>query len=161
MIDEIHSQNFTSGLERGASGKTYPVTAQENQDLSRTKLKKAVKEFEALFIYELLKEMRQSTQGGVLGKGLGKDIYNSLFDMEVSRLMAGKGLGLGEMLLKQLEKRGEGGATPAGSGPSHQAPNFKIEGKGSAPFSLQEKQRGLPVAKGLNAGKDPKTASNF
>ena len=64
-----------------------------------------VKEVEALFIYELLKEMRQTTQDGFLGKGMGNDIYGSLFDMELARQFAERGLGLGELILKQMEDR--------------------------------------------------------
>ena len=71
---------------------------------SNPKLKSTVKELEALFIYELLKEMRKSTQGGLLGKGLGSDVYTSLFDMEVAKSLAQRGLGLGDMILKQLSR---------------------------------------------------------
>ncbi len=72
---------------------------------SKPGLKGAVKDLEALFIYEMLKEMRQTTQGGFLGKGMGNDIYGSLFDMEMAKLFAERGLGLGEIILKQIEDR--------------------------------------------------------
>jgi murein DD-endopeptidase MepM/ murein hydrolase activator NlpD len=76
------------------------------EDLARTRLRGAVKDLEALFIYEMLKEMRKATQDGFLGKGLGNDIYGSLFDMEMARHMAERGTGLGQMILKQMEGRG-------------------------------------------------------
>ncbi len=51
--------------------------------------------------------MRQTTQGGFLGKGMGNDIYGSLFDMEIAKVFAERGLGLGEMILKQINGREE------------------------------------------------------
>jgi Rod binding domain-containing protein len=76
-----------------------------NKDLSQTRLKGAVKDLEALFFYEMLKEMRRTTQGGFLGKGMGNDIYSSLFDMEMAKLFAERGVGLGEIILKQIKGR--------------------------------------------------------
>jgi Rod binding domain-containing protein len=72
------------------------------KDLSQTRLKGAVKDLEALFFYEMLKEMRQTTQGSFLGKGMGNEVYGSLFDMEMAKLFAERGLGLGEIILKQI-----------------------------------------------------------
>jgi Rod binding domain-containing protein len=93
------------GAEKPAGGKTETPATPEAQALYQKKLKKAVKDFEALFIYEMLKEMRQTTNQGPMEKGLGKDVYGSLFDMEVAKLMSERGMGLGDMLLKQLQRR--------------------------------------------------------
>ncbi|MBI5601866.1 MAG: peptidoglycan DD-metalloendopeptidase family protein [Deltaproteobacteria bacterium] len=104
MIGETANYQVNlSALGGRSTGRLENQGAISNPESSKTRLKEAAKELEALFIYELLKEMRQTTQGGFLGKGLGNDIYNSLFDMEVARLTADRGLGLGEMLLKQLD----------------------------------------------------------
>lgn len=104
MIGETTTNHVNlSALGGQSTGRPENQTALSSPEPSKTRLKEAVKELEALFIYELLKEMRQTTQGGFLGKGLGNDIYNSLFDMEVARLAAERGLGLGEILLKQMD----------------------------------------------------------
>lgn len=73
--------------------------------LKAQKLKKAVVDFEALFINEMLKNMRSTiTKSGLLGDGMGEDVYTSLFDWEISKEMAsGRGLGLGEMLIKGFQ----------------------------------------------------------
>src|SRR4030042_1003622 len=92
------------GRPIGVTGAVDPVDS-GNSDQNKTRLKGVVKEVEALFIYELLKEMRQTTQDGFLGKGMGNDIYGSLFDMELARQFAERGLGLGELILKQMEDR--------------------------------------------------------
>lgn len=65
-------------------------------------IKIAAKEMESLFVYELIKAMRQAS--GESSKGMGSDVYTSLFDMELARLMAERGLGLKEMLLKGFNR---------------------------------------------------------
>jgi peptidoglycan hydrolase FlgJ len=80
--------------------------------LDREKLKKACTDFESIMISQLLKSMRQTmAPSGLTGNGLGKGIYDSLFDQEVSRSLAKRGgLGLGKMIynrvIRQEEKKG-------------------------------------------------------
>lgn len=71
-------------------------------------IKDAVENFESLFINDLLKVMRKTTiKGGLFNSGNSGDIYNSMIDTELSKNLAkGKGLGLAQMLLKQLDKSG-------------------------------------------------------
>ncbi len=66
-------------------------------------IKAAATEMETLFAYELIKAMRK-TIGESSKNGLGGEIYTNLFDMELARLCAEKGLGIKEMLLKSLDK---------------------------------------------------------
>jgi flagellar protein FlgJ len=114
MIEGIRTTQISQGVfKKPSPDKIDPPGNGSAQDSAKTRLKTAVTEFEALFIYQLLKEMRQSTPGDFLGKGLGHDIYNSLFDMEVARLIAGRGLGLGEMILRQMNGRNRKGEIPA------------------------------------------------
>lgn len=74
----------------------------------REALEVAAREMESLFAYELIKAMREASQE--LTRGLGNGFYMSLFDMELARLMAEKGLGLKEILLKGL---GDGQESPS------------------------------------------------
>jgi len=62
------------------------------------------KEMEALFAYELIKAMREASQES--SKGLGSSVYTSLFDMELARMMADRGLGLQEQLINGLRVKG-------------------------------------------------------
>ncbi|MCX7913275.1 MAG: rod-binding protein [Thermodesulfovibrionales bacterium] len=66
-------------------------------------IKTIAKEMECLFLYELFKSMRK-TVSGFSKRGLGADIYMGLFDFEVARLCAERGIGIGEMLVKNLFK---------------------------------------------------------
>lgn len=73
----------------------------------RTALKAVAKEMEAMFVYQMLKAMRETTNSGFFGKGLGNETYTSLFDMELARLFAERGLGLQNMLIEELNRRAE------------------------------------------------------
>jgi flagellar protein FlgJ len=77
--------------------------SEEGADLHA--LKKACKDFESIFLYTLLKTMRQSLpkpeEAGTSG-----DIYTSMGDLEVARSLAqGRGMGLGDLLFKQLKEK--------------------------------------------------------
>jgi len=78
-------------------------------------IKRAVENFEALFINDLLKVMRKATiKGGLFNSGNSGEIYSSMIDTELSKNLArGRGLGLGQMLLRQLDKDGASGVEKA------------------------------------------------
>lgn len=94
-----------TALERLASqkGKT------PEQELAR--LKKAAKEFESFFTYQMLKTMRETTLGekkedGMFGDGLGKGMFTDMFDMELSRSMSiSSPKSIASVLARSLEKR--------------------------------------------------------
>lgn len=77
----------------------------------KARLKKATKEFEAFFMYQLLKTMRETipenplTEGSPLSGGQGKEIYQQMFDMELGKKIATGGHGsISELLYNSLEK---------------------------------------------------------
>jgi flagellar protein FlgJ len=86
-----------------------PTIGSGDKKLNREKLKKACTDFDALFMAQMLKSMRQTIpQTGFLGKGPGNDIYQGLMDQELSRkLSQSKGLGLGKVIYRQMLKREE------------------------------------------------------
>jgi flagellar protein FlgJ len=94
-------------------GSTIPKSASspgfQAPKLDKEKLKKACGEIESLFISQMLQFMRRTIpQSGLLGNGPGKDIYETLFDQELSKSLAKKGgMGLGNMIYKQMIKREE------------------------------------------------------
>jgi len=66
-------------------------------------MRAAVREMESLFAYEMVKAMRSASGTSAAGgSGFGGDVYGTLFDMELARLLSSKGLGLQEMLLKGI-----------------------------------------------------------
>lgn len=71
----------------------------------RLKLKKTTQAFEAIFISQLMKNMR-STSFTKKEDGFGKDIMLSMADESVSQQLAKKGmLGVGKLLYEHLAKR--------------------------------------------------------
>jgi len=64
-------------------------------------LKAIAKEMEALFAYEMIKAMRKTSES-TSGDNFGESAYMSIFDMELSRLIAEKGLGLQEAFLRGI-----------------------------------------------------------
>ncbi|MCX8031326.1 MAG: hypothetical protein N3A59_07105 [Thermodesulfovibrionales bacterium] len=68
-------------------------------------LKVVAKEMETLFAYELIKAMRRSLAENSNTVGLGKDVYMSLFDMEVAKLCSERGFGLKDYILKNFNNR--------------------------------------------------------
>jgi Rod binding domain-containing protein len=143
---------LTDSFKKKAEHKADP----SNPDSSNTRLREAAKEIEALFFYEMLKELRKTTQGGLMGKGLGNDVYNSLFDMELARLLSGRGIGLKEMILKQVEKRPQkdgvdsqanlnNNGIPSGNlfGVVKIRPQEKSEALNANPLSLEKAERNV------------------
>ncbi|MEW6669195.1 MAG: peptidoglycan DD-metalloendopeptidase family protein [Thermodesulfobacteriota bacterium] len=83
-------------------GETRPK-ADEDQ-----KLRKACREFESVFTYELLKGMRRTVEKcDLFHGGQGEEMYESLLDQELSKTMAGIGpRSLASILYLQLKKEG-------------------------------------------------------
>ncbi|HEX2999137.1 MAG TPA: rod-binding protein [Armatimonadota bacterium] len=63
---------------------------------------RACQDFEAMFIKQMLSEMHRSG-GNMMGKGPAGDIYQDLCDEELSHgLSRAGGIGIAQMLLRQL-----------------------------------------------------------
>ena len=86
----------------------------------KNKLKKACKDFEAVFTYQMLKSMRRTVHKcDLFHGGQGEEIYESLMDMELSKQMADLGPGsLSRMLYDEFEGllEAEEGRSNAGEG---------------------------------------------
>lgn len=84
--------------------------------------RQAAQQFEAMFMNMLLKSMREALPGtDTLSSSAGK-MYTGMLDSEIAqKLSAGKGLGLADMMVRQLERRaarpaeGAAGAAAAGA----------------------------------------------
>ncbi len=77
-----------------------------NRKVDGGKLKKACAEFESLFLERMFKIMRQSIPNSeFLGSGLNPELYQSLFDQELSKNLALKGgIGLGKILYQKIKR---------------------------------------------------------
>lgn len=105
------------GIERGMDGQF----ALEMQGLQRLKHSarqdparaagEAARQFEALFIQMMVKSMRQAVPDGGLLDSRQTEFYQSLLDQQWSQSMASRGIGLAEILVSELERRGAAPAT--------------------------------------------------
>jgi len=68
-------------------------------------LRKTCEEFEAIFVQQMLKEMRGTLpDGGLLPRSMGQDYFQEMMDGEVAKAAAVKGhFGIGEALFRQLQ----------------------------------------------------------
>lgn len=89
----------TGGGPMGSHDVTSRVGPEE---LDRLRLWAACQEFEAIFIQEMLKQMRKTIPES--SQSRDSLLYRSLFDEELSMVLSSRGLGLKEMMLELMEK---------------------------------------------------------
>ena len=86
-------------------------TAQQNQPGA---VREAARQFESLFTNMLLKSMREASMGEGLGDSEQTQFYRDMFDQQLALQMSrGKGLGLADHLVRQLQRTGVAAATAA------------------------------------------------
>ncbi|AMD00950.1 flagellar assembly peptidoglycan hydrolase FlgJ [Halomonas chromatireducens] len=76
-------------------------------------LKGAAQQFEALFLQMMLKSMRDATPTTGLLDSEQTEFYQSMLDQQWAQTMAGRGIGLADHLVAQLQSQGVGAARPA------------------------------------------------
>jgi len=100
MINNIKPGNPTESLAVDANSLNSLRSAAATQ--SPESLKGAAKQFEALFLNMMLKSMRDATpQDGPLDSPQTK-MFTSMLDQQLSQNMAQRGVGLADMLVRQL-----------------------------------------------------------
>ncbi len=114
-------------------------SAQQNQP---TAVREAARQFESLFTNMLLKSMREASMGESLGDSEQTQFYQDMFDQQLALQMSrGKGLGLAEHLVGQLQRAGAAPAaagTPAAATPAVGTP-AAVTGASSAGASLERR----------------------
>jgi flagellar protein FlgJ len=81
-----------------------PLVAQDDGQKKLIRLQKACAEVESLFFSSLLKSLKNLIpQDGLLPQSAGMNIYDSMFDQELSSFLSqGQNIGLGKILYQQL-----------------------------------------------------------
>jgi Rod binding domain-containing protein len=94
--------------------KALPLAKTPQSDLQTQKLKAACDSFEALFMQQMLKQMRATIpKDAMFGGGAAEQIYTDMLDAELSKEMAhGGGLGISRLLFEYMTTaQGLGGET--------------------------------------------------
>jgi flagellar protein FlgJ len=133
-------QPTTQGLaaDPGALNALKYGAAREG-DGGKGALKEAAKQFESLFMRELIKSMRDATQKSGLLEGEGSDLGTDLLDQQLAVQLSGLPGGLSESIERQLSRQmnaaqAKAGATTDASGEAPAgAPSASTTGAGSAP----------------------------
>lgn len=68
-------------------------------------LKASAQQFEGLFINMMLKSMRQATAAAGQEQGQDSQLYTSMLDQQLSQIMAQRGIGLADMMLRQMQRQ--------------------------------------------------------
>ncbi len=81
-----------------------PASINPSKRIDETQLRRVCLEFESIFIQTMMKAMRNTIpQTTFFGKQWGKEIFESLFDAEICKMVSQKGgLGLGKILYEQM-----------------------------------------------------------
>jgi flagellar protein FlgJ len=87
---------------------------------SQKALRAAAQQFESLFTDMMLKSMRQASIGDSMTGSDTVDMYQGMFDQQLSLQMSkGRGIGLADMLVQQLSRTGLSKPTASAMGVTH------------------------------------------
>lgn len=118
---------------------------------SRAALKETAKQFEALFMQELLKSMREaSMKSGLMDNG-GTELGGDLLDQQWSQLMTGMPGGLGEMIERQLSQQVASSRSAGGEAATPAAPSVRAPSVGAAAATATPTQAGFVAQHGQAA----------
>ncbi len=94
----------TAHIVRQANMAAPSVTSAGQQDPAR--MKELAQEFEAIFIQQMYKEMRNTIpDDGLIPRTNAEDTYIQMQDLEIARATARQGgIGLAEIMMKQLQQ---------------------------------------------------------
>ena len=95
----------------------------------RAALRQAAGQFEALFMQQLLKSMREAMPKSGMFGGTGHDTYVGMLDQQLSQSLAGRPGGLAETIARQLSRQ----LAPAGTGAQAATPAAAPGGPRSFP----------------------------
>lgn len=85
------------------------LVKEKPNEKEKDRLKRAAQNFEAIFVSQLLRNMRRSnTESGLFGNGMSGDIYGSMFDEKIAEAIASKGgLGIADIIIESIKRNGQ------------------------------------------------------
>ncbi len=94
--------NLTEGITGllSTEGIFYRLSEADSKDPQT--IRAVAREMESLFLYQLLRLMRK-TADVFRGSSLQRDVYTTLIDIHLARLLAEKGTGLGDLIERGLK----------------------------------------------------------
>ena len=99
--------NFSSALNKTLDQSQANIALRKDKKEELQKIKKACQDFESIFTYYLLKNMRQTIpKSQTLTDSSSRDTYNMIMDQKIAEDFSrkGNGFGLQRMLYEQMTK---------------------------------------------------------
>jgi len=112
----INTFDFTSKL--AIDSKSIDDMQLLSRQDSKKALREAAKQFEALFFHMLVKSMRDATLKSGLIDSQQTQFYVEMYDQQLSQTLAGKGIGLADLMVEQLTRTYHGSDETATSSQS-------------------------------------------
>ncbi len=107
MTSQLNSLNTSASLAIDTQS-LGQLRAQASQSPDKA-LKAAAQQFEAVFMNMMLKSMREATpQDGMMDNDQSR-MFTGMLDQQLSQSMSSRGIGLAEMMVKQLSRSGQAG----------------------------------------------------
>ena len=100
MADIILKNNYIKTITNDAVQKKGAIDINSNE---KTDLKDVAEKFEAIFVYQMLKQARQSKLAEGIFNSEAQDTFNNMLDQEYSQILSKKNnFGIAEGLIKQF-----------------------------------------------------------
>ena len=100
MADTILKNNYVKTITNDAVQKKGAIDINSNE---KTDLKDVAEKFEAIFVYQMLKQARQSKLAEGMFNSEAQDTFNNMLDQEYSQILSKKNnFGIAEGLIKQF-----------------------------------------------------------
>ena len=100
MADTILKNNYVKTITNDAVQKKGAIDININE---KTDLKDVAEKFEAIFVYQMLKQARQSKLAEGMFNSEAQDTFNNMLDQEYSQILSKKNnFGIAEGLIKQF-----------------------------------------------------------
>ncbi|RKD21959.1 flagellar protein FlgJ [Caminicella sporogenes DSM 14501] len=104
LQSKIYQSKIKASKQNTQQFKEMLEKAKQNNDTEA--LKSACKQFEAIFVNMLLKNMRKTVvEGGFIKKSHAREIFEGMLDEEIAKEVSkGQGIGLAKIMYEQLSK---------------------------------------------------------
>jgi len=127
MTDGLNNSTLQSSIDFAGMGSLRGQAQQKTDKATR----ETATQFEALFIHEMLKSMRQTIEKSDLNGSDAEDTFQEMYDRELSQQLAKRNtLGVADMLVKHLDRA--------------KAPQPTFDAK-AQPMPLNQVQEGMAV----------------
>ena len=101
MTDGLNNSTLQSSIDFAGMGSLRGQAQQKNDKATR----ETATQFEAMFIHEMLKSMRQTIEKNDLTGSDAEDTFQEMYDRELSQNLAKRNtLGVANMLVKHLDR---------------------------------------------------------